>query len=274
MGGVIVEQPLPNQDIEQRDPFLLIHHWKQNFPGNQKQNQVGVGPHPHRGFTPVTVIYKGSLHHRDSLGNSSIVNAGGVQWTNSGKGITHSERPSKSLAENGGEFEIIQFWVNTPAKHKLDAPRYFALDKNDIPEIWLDGKNARLQLIAGNYQGHEGPAPVHSPLMVANIYTRSESAVNIKMEKDLDYMIYQLSGRSEINGRKISEKTLVIFGNEGAELQINSLDDSVFLLLGGKAIEEEISSYGPFVMNTTTEILQAIRDAQMGKMGVLIEEFN
>lgn len=274
MGGIIIDQPLPNNQLERKDPFLLIHHWYNNMTGGRKQKELGVGPHPHRGFSPVTIIYKGALHHRDSLGNSSIVKAGGVQWMNAGKGITHSERPSKELAEQGGEFEVIQFWINTPAQYKMEPAKYYPLEKEGIPTVALDDKGSLIQVVAGEYDSVSGPAKSQSDMLVANLFTKSDSELRIKTNPEFHTIAYQLNGKTEINDKKIGDKTMVEFSNEGTDLVIKSLEDSRILLLSGKPINEPINSYGPFVMNTTTEIMEAIRDAQMGKMGVLIEEFD
>lgn len=274
MGGVVVDQPLPKEGLSQIDPFLLIHHWYQKFPGDQKQKHLGVGPHPHRGFSPVTIIFKGALHHRDSLGNSSVVGQGGVQWMNVGKGITHSERPSKEIAEEGGEFEIIQFWINTPASHKMDAAEYIPLDAEQIPVVSLDDKGSVLNLIAGEYEGERSAAKTPSELLVATLDTKAGSDLSITVPDWHNTLLYQLDGRTEINERKLGAKSMIVFENEGEEIKVNSLDNTRLLLLSGKALNEKVTSYGPFVMNTTTEIMEAIRDAQQGKLGVLIEEFD
>ncbi len=273
MGGIIIDQPLPNSEYDHLDPFLLIHHWSQSFQGGQKQKEVGVGPHPHRGFSPVTIIFKGSLHHRDSLGNNSIVDAGGVQWMNVGKGITHSERPSKNIAENGGDFEIIQFWINSPASFKMKPAEYFPLQKNEISQINLDEKGSQLSIIAGNYDSHSSPIPTNSPLFVATIDTVENSVVELNTNSDHRTVLYQLDGKTEINGKQIGNKTMLNFDNDASKIKISSKESSRLLLLSGQPIDEEITSYGPFVMNSTTEIMEAIRDAQQGKMGVLIEDF-
>ena len=273
MGGIIIDQPLPAADLQQIDPFLLIHHWYQNFPGGRKQRELGVGPHPHRGFSPVTIIFKGALHHRDSLGNSSIVKAGGVQWMNVGKGITHSERPSKEIAESGGEFEVIQFWINVPAEFKMLPAQYYPLEASEIPKIALDEQGSALNLIAGSFASETSSIETHSPLLVATIETKADSEFTLPIDASYNTVLYQLNGRTEINDKKIGDKTLLRFGNNDTDVHIKSLDDSRLLLLAGKPIDEEVTSYGPFVMNSTTEIMEAIRDAQQGKMGVLIEEF-
>lgn len=273
MGGIFIDQPLPNDSVEMKDPFLLIHHWYNRLPGGQQQKEVGVGPHPHRGFSPVTIIYKGALHHRDSLGNSSIVRSGGVQWMNAGKGITHSERPEKELVSEGGEFEVIQFWINTPAKFKMEPAKYYPLNADQLVKIPLDEKASVMHLIAGEYKGRSGPAVTQSPLLISNIFTVSDSDFVIDVPDDFNTLVYQLNGKTEINGKKIGDKTMIDFEQGGTSIKIKSIEPSRILLLSGQQIQEKISTYGPFVMNSTTEIMEAIRDAQMGKMGVLIEEF-
>ena len=127
MGGIILDQPLPYPGVEQIDPFLLIHHFEDYLPGDQDQKDLGVGPHPHRGFSPVTFIFEGEVHHRDSRGNEGIVSKGGTQWMDSGMGIVHSERPSQEMAERGGSYEIIQFWVNSPSSAKGNQPKILCI---------------------------------------------------------------------------------------------------------------------------------------------------
>lgn len=273
MDGIILDQPLPSAGLGQQDPFLLIHHWNQNLTGNRKQQELGVGPHPHRGFSPVTVIYKGALHHRDSLGNNSIVSSGGVQWMNAGKGITHSERPSKQLAEEGGVFEVIQFWINVPAQYKMKPAEYIPLTEDEIPAIALNDSGCQLHLIAGEYNGIKSNLNTYSPLLIGNIFTKENSDFDLDIPAGYNVYLYQLDGKTEINGKKIGDKTIVSFDSTEGLIQVKSLDSSRILLLAGKPIGEKITTYGPFVMNNTTEIMEAIRDAQQGKMGVLIEEF-
>ena len=164
MGGILLDQPLPNDSIDQLDPFLLIHHWNDKLKGNQKQNEAGVGPHPHRGFSPVTLIFKGGVHHRDSRGNNSIVMEGGTQWMFAGFGITHSERPYKELAEKGGEFELIQFWLNVPAKNKMEQPYYKPITKEETPKFLSDDKKVEVTVVSGNFQNLEGAVETFTPI--------------------------------------------------------------------------------------------------------------
>ncbi len=272
MGGVFVDQALPIEGIESVDPFLLIHHWKSSFPGGQHQKEVGVGPHPHRGFSPVTVIYQGAVHHRDSLGNDSVIEKGGVQWMSSGKGVTHSERPSKQIAENGGEFEIIQFWVNTKSKHKMDAPIYTPMNPGDIPNVSTD-KKIEIQLISGEYNNMKGVIDTPEDLLIMNVEMEANSAYNFNIPDNYSTLVYALDGGIEVNQEAIGEKTMLHFDMSGNEVNIHALAKTRFLILAGKPLKEKVVSYGPFVLNSTTEILQAIKDAQIGKMGLLIEEF-
>lgn len=273
MGGIMIDQALPNQQSDKLDPVLLIHHWKNKFPGGQKQSMVGVGPHPHRGFSPVTVILKGSLHHRDSLGNNSIVSAGGVQWMNAGKGVTHSERPTKELAERGGDFEIIQFWINTPAKDKMKAAEYHAIHAERIPTV-QPANNVQLSVIAGRYDSINITETGRTDINVYLINMEKDSSVTLNTDTDSNVLLYQIEGLSDINNSKVAmDKSLVVFKNKGNEVEIKANQQSLLLYIEARPLNEKVTQYGPFVMNTTTEIMEAIRDAQIGKMGVLIEEF-
>jgi redox-sensitive bicupin YhaK (pirin superfamily) len=271
MGGNLVEQPLPVQGIDQVDPFLLIHHWDSPLKGGQHQREVGVGPHPHRGFSPVTFIFKGSLQHRDSLGNDAIVYEGGTQWMHAGKGITHSERPGKELAENGGENEFIQFWVNTPARYKMEAPHYQPISGEETPIVEDNG--AHIGVVAGTYKNITGPAKTHSPQLLLRGEADAKAEFFLEIPSKYNCLLYVLDGDLELEGVAVKDKTMIWFENDGETIPVKANADTRFIVLSGEPINETVTSYGPFVMNTQTEIMEALRDAQMGKMGVLIEEF-
>ena len=166
MGGHLLDQPLPINMLRQIDPFLLIHHWKDVLPAGGRERELGVGPHPHRGFSPVTIIFEGGIHHRDSLGNSQIVYAGGTQWMNAGKGITHSERPPKDMATRGGANEFIQFWVNSPSAAKKKPAHYQALAPEDVITLDQDQGLTKIQLIAGELEGRKSKIQTDSPLLI------------------------------------------------------------------------------------------------------------
>jgi len=272
MGGIILDQPLPNQSMDQLDPFLLIHHWDDVLKGNQKQNDAGVGPHPHRGFSPVTLIFKGGVHHRDSRGNNSIVMAGGTQWMFAGMGITHSERPYKELAEKGGEFELIQFWLNVPAKNKMEQPVYTAITKEDTPVFTSEDEKVKVGIVSGRFKNLKGVVDHFLPVTVLRFDFEKEGEIEFEIPSKQNTLIYLLDGHAIINNEDVTSKDLVWFRNDGDDITIKAHQNTRAILLSGEPIGEEVVSYGPFVMNTHTEIMEAMRDAQMGKMGVLIEE--
>ena len=162
MGGFPVRQPLPTQQVNQIDPFLLLHHADVKAPSHIEPDHAGIGPHPHRGFSPVTFIFKGGVHHRDSRGNNSTIYAGGAQWMNAGMGILHSERPPHDIHEIGGRQEIIQLWINTPAKNKMDMPAYFPLSAEQAPTIKSEDGKVNGKVFSGEVLGVKGPIPSHT----------------------------------------------------------------------------------------------------------------
>ena len=275
MGGIILDQALPNNQYDDIDPFLLIHHMKLEHQGGEKQKHVGVGPHPHRGFSPITFVFKGAVHHRDSLGNDSVVSEGGAQWMNSGKGIVHSERPTKEIAENGGTMEIIQFWVNSPAKHKMDPAVYHPFHAQDIPKIFSEDKSIDIGVFSGDFMGVTGPAKGKSELICLTIQFEKGNPMDMHIPKSHNLLYYQLDGKAVLNGEhEINEKQLAVFDNHEESFTFQGSEKGRGVLLAGVPIQEKIVAQGPFVMNNEGELMAAIRDYQMGKMGILIEEFD
>ncbi|MEJ6506329.1 MAG: pirin family protein, partial [Crocinitomicaceae bacterium] len=181
MGGHLLDQPLPVPGIEKIDPFLLIHHWDESISLGGKQNEMGVGPHPHRGFSPVTFIFKGSLRHQDSIGNTAVISSGGTQWMHAGRGIVHSERPGIETVKNGGDQEFIQFWVNTPAKYKMEAPYYLPITNEDTPKIKKD--KAEIAIVAGIYESIKGPAKTYSPQTLLRVDAEQDAKFEIPLPK-------------------------------------------------------------------------------------------
>lgn len=273
MGSIVLDQALPIQGIDQIDPFLLIHHWKTTMKGNQKQNEVGVGPHPHRGFAPVTFIFEGNLQHRDSGGHNSTVEKGGTQWMNSGKGIIHSERPTKEFAQTGGEFEIIQFWVNAPKSRKLDEPNYQPLTYEQTPKLKsADGKIV-VGVVAGSISEVTGVIDTYSPLLALRLDIEEGGEITLPIPQSYNAFLYQLDGASNVNGESAANKELIWFNNDGDSVTIKGLKSGKAILLAGEPINEPLATYGPFVMNSEKEIMEAVQDYQAGKMGVLKEVF-
>ena len=271
MGGHLLEQPLPVPGIEKIDPFLLIHHWDEPISLGGKQNEMGVGPHPHRGFSPVTFIFKGSLRHQDSIGNTAVISSGGTQWMHAGRGIVHSERPGIEMVKNGGDQEFIQFWVNTPAKYKMEAPYYLPITNEDTPKIKKD--KAEIAIVAGVYESIKGPAKTYSPQTLLRIDAEQDAKFEIPLPKTYNTLLYILDGGLDINGKKASSKDMIWFENDGAFIDIKTEQKSRFIILSGEPIGEPIASYGPFVMNTQEELQQSVNDFHNGKMGALSETF-
>ncbi|MBT1701128.1 pirin family protein [Fulvivirgaceae bacterium PWU4] len=273
MGGMPIRQPLPTNNVQQVDPFLLLHHADVAVPEHLEPAHAGVGPHPHRGFSPVTFIFKGAVHHRDSRGNNSVVYAGGAQWMNAGMGVIHSERPSNDIHDIGGRQEIIQLWINTPSKHKMDQPAYYPVQADDVPKFVSDDKLAAVNVFAGDVLGIKGPVPSLSPVNAATIEVKKGARLAIPVPADFNAFLYLLDGQITLDGYGIIDGlNAAVFARDGEGISFTALQDTRLLLMSGKPLDEEVVSHGPFVMNTQTQILEAMRDYQMGKMGILIED--
>lgn len=273
MGGMPIRQPLPTQQVQQIDPFLLLHHANVKVPKHIAPGKAGVGPHPHRGFSPVTFIFQGGVHHRDSRGNDSNVLAGGVQWMNAGMGIIHSERPPDNIHEMGGRQEIIQLWINTPAKHKMDQPVYYPLSGEEAPAVKSEDGKVEGKIFSGELLGTKGPIPSQAVVNAATLELKAGGKISIPIPSQHNAMIYLLDGKLNVDGFGIVEElNLVHFKNDGEGIAVEALADTRILILTGLPLNEEVVSHGPFVMNTQTQIMEAMRDYQMGKMGILIEE--
>lgn len=273
MGGLPIRQPLPTKNVEQVDPFLLLHHASVKAPAHLDPDDAGVGPHPHRGFSPVTFIFQGGVHHRDSRGNDSVVYAGGAQWMNAGMGIIHSERPPHDIHEIGGRQEIIQLWINTPAKNKMDQPFYFPVQANEVPSITSDDGLVTVNVFAGSILGVAGKIPAQSPVNAATLVAKQGGKISIGIPSTHNALLYLLDGRISLDGYGLTDGlNAVVFRQDGEGISFEAKEDTRMLLVTGEPLNEKMVSYGPFVMNTQTQIMEAMRDYQMGKMGVLIED--
>ena len=277
MGGFPIRQALPSSNVEMLDPFLLLHHAKIDVAKNVDVKNAGVGAHPHRGFSPVTFIFEGGVHHRDSRGNDHIVYAGGTQWMNAGMGVIHSERPPANIHALGSKQELIQLWINSPAKFKMDAPAYIPLTKEETPTFISEDQSISIQVIAGSLAGLKGPIIPQSAINMFTIKMNAGTNYFIPFESTHQAFIYLLHGSvnmGETNNASdalINGNYMAILNQDGDGINITALEDSLMLMGTGEPINEPVASHGPFVMNNQTEIMEAFRDYQMGKMGVLIE---
>jgi quercetin 2,3-dioxygenase len=273
MGGMPVRQAFPSLRVEQIDPFLLLHHADIKVPEHVTPRHAGVGPHPHRGFSPVTFIFRGGVHHRDSRGNNSVVDAGGAQWMDAGMGVIHSERPPDDIHESGGRQEFIQLWINTPARHKMDQPEYYPLRKGDIPEFITEDQLVTVAVVSGEVLGVKGPLSGKTPVNAATLVARSGGRITIPLPSHHNSFIYLLDGRINLEGFGLTEGLhAAVFENDGDAISFTAMEDTRMLLMSGEPLNEKVVAQGPFVMNNETQILEAMRDYQKGKMGILIED--
>jgi redox-sensitive bicupin YhaK (pirin superfamily) len=273
MGGLPVKQALPTNNVDQIDPFLLLHHGQIKPIYNRPALSQGVGPHPHRGFSPVTFVIDGEVHHRDSRGNNQVAKAGEVQWMHSGLGIVHSERPSEHLLAEKGHMEIVQLWINSPAKSKMKEPDYQYISKADMSYHTSDDGLVVTNVIAGKFGDFTGKIRMQSELLVLWGSAKEGGKERYSVPNEFNSSIYLIRGNMHIEGFGIVDpESLIAFETEGDEISLTFTSDAQFLVLTGKPIGEKVTQHGPFVMNTQTEIMEAMRDYQMGKMGILIEE--
>ncbi len=271
MGPIRLRQPIPNQEVEQVDPFLLLHHYGP-YAISPLNNPFDLGPHPHRGFEPITLLFKGEQLHRDSLGNEMVVKAGDVQWTTAGRGIIHAEGPSKEFVERGGELEGIQLWLNLPAKKKMMPAAYQHVKSEDIPVVQNDDKSLELKVVAGEQAGKKGLIKTQTAINVFTVKAHTAGEITINIPEGHNTALYLLDGEAIVNNEQNLKKgatQMVTFTQEGTHIHMKATEVSNLLILSGEPINEKVASWGPYVMNTQTEIMEALRDYQQGKMGYL-----
>jgi len=271
MGGIKVKQPLPTAKVEQIDPFLLLHHFgpTEVTPG---QSPLDVSPHPHRGFEPVTFLYRGGLRHKDSRGNEGILSGGDVQWMTAGRGIIHSEQASRAFLEKGGTMEGIQLWVNLPKERKMVQPAYQDIKARQIPRLSTRDRKGTIKVVAGSFQGTKGPVQTHTSILALQLQLEKGSFAELPLPENHNALIYLLHGQVKLNENWNYEKeTLLQFRQDGAGIALRAAADAEVLLLSGEPIGEPVAQWGPYVMNTQTEIMEAMRDYQAGKMGFYTE---
>jgi len=269
MGGLLTRQPLPSGVVQQLDPFLLVHH---TGPTTFEPNNRGLpfAPHPHKGFETVTFIFDGAVEHKDSTGHQSTIKTGGVQWMTAGRGIVHSENLPKEFIDKGGVVEYIQLWVNLPAKFKTAPAKYQGLQKDDIAEVNLPDEAGRLRVVAGNFEGTKGAANSLTGIEAYELYLNPNKEVRIPVGSGREVLFYMLNGSIRIDDREIISHQGVQFDLEGDEIIFHTQEASKILICTGDPIGEPVVAHGPFVMNTQTEIMEAMRDYQTGKMGMVI----
>jgi redox-sensitive bicupin YhaK (pirin superfamily) len=268
--GFRVRNYFPNQQLPFHavSPFLMMdYHAPHVYPPTQQQR--GVGAHPHRGFETVTLVYEGEVAHRDTAGNSGVIGAGEVQWMTAASGVLHEEFHEKAFAAAGGTLHSVQLWVNLPREHKMSAPQYQAITRDLIPEVAV-GKGL-VRVIAGEFQGVKGPARSFTPVTLLDVRLKAGDTFDFSLPNDYNVLVLVAQGKARINGETpAQEQDFVAFDHAAEAIQVTATEDSMLLVLGGEPIREPVASYGPFVMNTKMEIIQAFEDLESGKFGVLV----
>lgn len=255
-------------DVPTRSPFLLLDYAAPTTFGPNEGYRRGVGQHPHRGFETVTIVYDGEVEHRDSTGKGGVIGRGDVQWMTAGSGIMHEEFHSERYSREGGPFEMVQLWVNLPAKDKMAAPGYQAITDASIPSVALADDAGRARVIAGNFEGFEGPANTFSPMNVWDLRLKAGKSVDLPQPEGWTAMLVVLEGTVQVNGEAIlNQAHMVTLSTEGSGIHIEANNDAKLLLLAGEPIAEPVVGYGPFVMNSQAEIAEAIRDLNAGRFG-------
>jgi redox-sensitive bicupin YhaK (pirin superfamily) len=255
------------QDLgKQMSPFLMLDYaGPAEFVSTAERK--GVGSHPHRGFETVTIVYEGEVAHKDSTGQGGTIGPGDVQWMTAGSGILHEEFHSEEFAKQGGTLEMVQLWVNLPARLKMTKPGYQAILNKQIPSIDLRNGAGKARIIAGGFDGHQGPAQTFTPMNVVDLKLK-KGEFTLPVPEGWNVSLVVLKGAVEAtDGVVAKDAQMLMFSNQGQDIQVNALEESIALLLCGEPINEPIVGYGPFVMNTKEEIAQAMQDFNSGSFG-------
>jgi redox-sensitive bicupin YhaK (pirin superfamily) len=248
--------------------FLMDYGSKIVLPPSERQK--GVGVHPHRGIETVTIAYHGKIAHHDSAGNSGVINEGDVQWMTAGAGVLHKEYHEKEFSKKGGLLQMVQLWINLPAKYKMTPAKYQAIENNSMGRYKLGNDQGEVEVIAGEYKGVKGPASSFTPVSMFNVILKAGGKAELSFPEDQNTGFLVVEGEIKLNEEKtVSENCFALFSHEGETIFIEGLKESKILVLSGEPINEPISAYGPFVMNTDSEIQEAFDDFYSGKFGYL-----
>lgn len=262
-----VIQPLPHKDFRFANPFIVIHHLPpKRIPAG---STLRIHPHPHRGFSPVSFMIQGEGYHMDSAGHAGDIEAGGIQWMFAGKGLLHSEGPTKRLLEKGGVQEMIQIWVNVPAANKWDDPYYQNAQKYQLPEV-LEQDGVEMRLASGTYEGKSSPMKSFTPLTAIIGTIMAGKTVKIGATPGYQALLYIYKGAAQVNDRdEVRMHQLVVFEQDNDEIEITAIENTGILFLSAEPLNEPVAAKDNFVMNTPEEVEQAIQDYKDGKFGTL-----
>jgi hypothetical protein len=260
---------IPSLKMDRMNPFLLMDY-NATFYFPPSQTPRGVGVHPHRGFETVTIAYKGKVAHHDSTGNHGVIHEGDVQWMTAASGILHKEYHEEGFSKKGGEFQMVQLWVNLPAKFKMSPPKYQGIANLSIPKYAISNNGGVVEIIAGEHKGLKGAAFTFSPVNLLNVKLQKGSSEIFSFPIHYNSAILVIEGKISINNtHEAFANHFVLLDKKGENFTIEANENSIALILSGEPINEPIATYGPFVMNTSKELMQAIEDFNAGKFGYL-----
>lgn len=266
IADLITYNPLPSPKLRQIDPFIFLnHHGHQTYPKNN--NGLPFGPHPHRGMETVTFILEGDIMHKDSGGHESVINSGGIQWMTAGSGLIHAEVSSDKFKKEGGDLEILQLWLNLPAKLKMTKPRYIGLQKEEINHFELEEGKVSVQMIAGDWENNQGSFDTLWPISLSTVHLKKGAKIQKDIPQEENVFFYIVRGEVKIQGEKVPFRNLIEFNNDGKSVAFEASEDATVILGHAKPFNEPMVAQGPFVMNTNQEIMQAYQDYQEGKFG-------
>ncbi len=269
--GFRVHNFFPNNrmiDKKRMSPFFLLDY-NSKIEFSPSEHPRGVGVHPHRGFETVTIAYHGKVAHHDSAGNSGVIGEGDVQWMTAASGLLHKEYHEKEFSRKGGLFQMVQLWVNLPAKYKMTPPKYQEITNSSMGKYKLPNDKGVIEIIAGEHKGIKGPASTFTPMHVYNARLKENAETELSFPGNYNTGILAIEGNAAINDAKVATDHFVLFKNDGELIKIKANEDTVLLVLSGEPIDEPIAQYGPFLMNTWKELEEAINDVNIGKFGVL-----
>lgn len=250
--------------------FMLDYNAKIEF--SARETPRGVGVHPHRGFETVTIAYHGAVAHHDSTNNSGVIHPGDIQWMTAASGILHKEYHEAEYSKKGGPFQMVQLWVNLPAKYKMSNPKYQSITQQQLGKHILPNNGGVIEVIAGEYENTKGPASTFTPIEMYNARLNQGAKATFNLPANYNTGLIVVEGSIKINEEKnIPVNNFVHFKNDGEQIEIEALENSIILILSGEPINEPIAAYGPFLMNKSEEIQQAIADYNEGKFGYLEE---
>lgn len=266
INDLITYRALPTRSVEYLDPFLFLnHHGPQVY--KAPNHGLPFGPHPHRGMETVTFILDGDISHKDSSGHESVIDAGGVQWMTAGSGLIHAEVSSDQFKREGGKLEILQLWLNLPARLKMTTPFYKGLQREDIPSLTLDEGNVTVNLIAGPWGDHKAAFDIDRNVQLNTIYFRPGGQLTFPVPADHTIFFYVIKGTLNANGTPVKALHLAEFDHNGNELTVTADEESILLFGQAAPLNEPVVAQGPFVMNTQQQITEAYDDYRRGKFG-------